>query len=423
MTVERMRKWARRRPVSSLVALSFGVATFALVSAPHARDSSYAEVARGRYLVYAGDCAACHTADGGQPFAGGRAVPTPFGMIYASNITPDKDTGIGTWSDDDFWRAMHEGIGKSGRHLYPAFPYPWYTKLTRGDVLAIKAYLDSLVPVRNPNRDPQLPWPLDWRGSLAVWNAMYFKPGVYRTDPAKSAQWNRGAYLVEGLGHCSACHSPKNSLGATERRRAFQGGEGEGWFATSLTGHPREGLGSWSIDDIVDYLKSGANTHARAMGPMAEVVEHSTMHLSDDDLRAIATFLKDLPAQEVSAPHTASANDDTFKRGRLVYVDQCAGCHMENGEGVSGVFPPIKGNSGVHAHDPTSLARLVLEGAPSARTVAKPEAFAMPGFADKLDDREIADLLTYIRSSFGNEADTVPASKVADVRKEIARGG
>jgi len=260
-----------------------------------ARDSSYAEIARGRYLVYAGDCAACHTDAGGRPFAGGRAVPTPFGTIYATNITPDRETGIGAWTEDDFWKAMHQGVRRDGSHLYPAFPYPWYTRLGRDDVLAIKAYLDTLPPVRQPNKEPALPWPLSWRGSLVVWNAMFFKPGVYALNTGKSAQWNRGAYLVEGLGHCAACHSPKNALGAVKNRDAFLGGQGEGWFATSLRPTSGEGLGGWSRKDIVDYLKTGATDRARAMGPMAEVVHNSTMHLTDADLEAIATYLQDLP--------------------------------------------------------------------------------------------------------------------------------
>jgi mono/diheme cytochrome c family protein len=401
---------------------SIAVAT-GIVSVAVARDSTFAEVLRGRYLAYAGDCAACHTDEGGQPYAGGRAVPTPFGKIYAPNITPDKETGIGGWSENDFWRAMHEGIGKGGKHLYPAFPYPWYTMLSHDDVLAIKAYLDTLAPVRKQDREPDLPWPMSWRGSLAVWNSMYFKAGEYQRDPAKSPEWNRGAYLVEGLGHCSACHSPKSALGGVERDHAFQGGKGEGWFATSLTGNPREGIGAWSADEIVEYLKSGANDRARAMGPMAEVVRNSTSHLSDADLRAIAVYLKDIPAHDAGNPKVASQDSDAMKRGRLVYIDQCAGCHMENGEGVAGVFPPVKGNTGLHAHDPTSLARLVLAGAPSARTPQKPESFAMPGFEGKLTDAEIADVLTYIRASFGNRADTVSASKVADVRKAIDNGG
>jgi mono/diheme cytochrome c family protein len=260
---------------------------------------------------------------------------------------------------------------------------------------------------------------MSWRGSLAAWNAMFFKQGEFVRDSSRSADWNRGAYLVEGLGHCGACHSPKNILGSVEQGERFEGGMGEGWFATSLRRSHGEGLGDWSVDDIVAYLKTGANVRARAMGPMAEVVEHSTSHLSDADLHAMAVYLKDLPGDDGNAhAQTASDDRDVLARGRLVYLDQCAGCHMENGEGVPDVFPPIKGNTGVHASDPTSLARLVLEGAHSAKTAQRPAGFAMPGFAGKLSDRDVADLLTYVRASFGNRAGAVKPSQIADVRAD-----
>jgi mono/diheme cytochrome c family protein len=408
-----------RRLHATLAAALVGIAGLALAeTAP--RDTSHAEIMRGRYLVQAGDCAACHTAEGGQPFAGNRAVPTPFGTIYSTNLTPDSDTGLGKWSDDDFWHAMHDGVRPNGQHLYPAFPYPWYTKLSHDDVLAIKAYLDTLPPVRQVARASKLPWPMSWRGSLAMWNAMFFKQGEFVPDPSRSADWNRGAYLVEGLGHCGACHSPKNVLGGVERGKRYEGGMGEGWFATSLRRSHGEGLGDWSVDEIVAYLETGANDRARAMGPMAEVVEHSTRHMSDPDLHAIAVFLKDLPGDDGSAhAQSVSTDHDVLTRGRLVYLDQCAGCHMEHGEGIAGVFPAIKGNTGLHADDPTSLARLVLEGAHSARTPQKPEGFAMPGFADKLSDRDVADVLTYVRASFGNRAGAVEPSKVASVRHSL----
>jgi mono/diheme cytochrome c family protein len=408
------------RRIAALTAAALACAMALAVAGADAVDSSHARIARGRYLAQAGDCAACHTADGGQPYAGNRPVPTPFGTIPASNITPDKATGIGGWSDDDFWNAMHNGIRPGGEHLYPAFPYPWYTRLSRDDVLAIKAYLDTLPPVRQQVGAPDLPWPLRWRESVAGWNLLFFKPGEQHVDTAHSAQWNRGAYLVDGLGHCGACHSPKNVLGGVKRDQRFEGGMGEGWFATSLRDTAGEGLRTWSADDIVAYLKTGANAHARAMGPMAEVVEHSTRHLSDADLHAIAAYLKDLPGDDHGArQQTASDQQDVLARGKLVYVDQCAACHMENGEGVAGVFPPIKGNTGVHASDPTSLARLVIEGARSAKTPARPEGFAMPGFGDKLGDADIADLLTYLRASFGNQAAPVTAHTVAGVRKIV----
>ena len=407
------------RRYAQLFAGAIGIALTCVVAGASAGDSSYAEVARGRYLVQAGDCAACHTADGGKAFAGNRPVPTPFGTIYSSNLTPDKATGLGNWTADDFMRAMHEGLSRDGHHLYPAFPYPWYTRLSHDDVLAIKAFLDTLPPVHQTVSAPKLPWPMSNRESVAAWNTIYFKPGEMQPDPKRSAEWNRGAYLVEGLGHCGACHSPKSFLGGVKKGERFEGGMGEGWFATSLRATNGEGLGTWSADDIVAYLKTGANAHARAVGPMAEVVEHSTSHLADGDLHAIATYLKDLPGAGDNAPkQSASSDRDVLNRGRLVYLDQCAGCHMENGEGVAGVFPPIRNNTGANAHDPTSLARLVLEGAPSAKTPQHPEGFAMPAFGAKLSDADVADVLTYIRASFGNRAGSVSSDQVAKVRKQ-----
>ncbi len=384
----------------------------------------HSQIMRGRYLVEAGDCTACHTAEGGQPFAGGRAIPTPFGTIYSSNITPDKETGLGRWSDEDFWQALHDGRSAKKGRLYPAMPFPWYTRLGHDDVLAIKAYLDTLAPVRNEVKEPELPWPLSWRAvALWAWDGMFFESGVFRRNAQKSAEWNRGAYLVDGAGHCGACHSPKNLLGAVKSDERFEGGMGEGWFASSLRPTTGEGLGSWSSDDIVKYLKTGANDHTRAMGAMKAVVEKSTSHLNDYDLHAIAVYLKDPTTGNAEHAKTQTASDhrEVLDRGHLVYVDQCEGCHMEKAEGLKGVFPPLAGNTALHADNATSLARIVLEGADGARTTQSPEGFGMPGFADKLSNADIAAVLTYLRANFGNRASEVSESKVADVRKQIAQ--
>ena len=414
----------RRVHIALLATLSIGASAAIAASLTDARTPPlYGEIERGRYLSSASDCMACHTADGGKPYAGGRAVPTPFGTIYAPNITPDKDTGIGNWTGEQFWKAMHEGMNADGSHLYPAMPYPWYTKLTKDDVLAIKAYLDTLPAVRSDTKKPALPFPLSWRGSVAAWNRLFFEPGVYQPNPKKSAEWNRGAYLVEGAGHCGACHSPKNVLGAVKQDQRFQGGKGEGWFAVDLT-EDRQGLGSWSIDEIVDYLKTGANGRARAMGPMGEVVEHSTSHLSGEDLHAIAVYLKDIPRPKDRDNREAKAADkDVLARGRLVYLDQCAGCHMENGQGVAGVFPDLRRNTALRSDKPDSLLRLVLEGARSVKTHARPEGFAMPGFGGKLSDEQVAEVLSYVRSTFGHGAGAIAKDQVADTRKLLGRKG
>jgi len=411
-----------RAPVRLLLSAAVGMVVCCTSSTANQSGTPplFSQIMRGRYLVSAGDCAGCHTAERGTAFAGGRPIPTPFGTIYSANITPDSQTGIGNWTDEDFWNAMHNGRSVDRGRLYPAMPYPWYTKLDHDDVLAIKAYLDTLPPAHSEVRAPDLPWPLNWRSvSLWAWDTMFFDAGTFRSDPHKSQDWNRGAYLVEGPGHCGACHSPKNVLGAVNKSNRFEGGMGEGWFASSLRPTRNEGLAEWSIDEIVEYLKAGANDRTRAVGAMKEVVEKSTSHLNDDDLRAIAVYLKDLPADNEQRVQRASADGDVLARGRLVYADQCEGCHMERGEGLAAVFPRLAGNTALHASDPTSLARIVLEGASSAKTVKSPEGFGMPGFGHKLGDADIAAVLTYLRASFGNRAAAVPASKVAEVRARI----
>jgi mono/diheme cytochrome c family protein len=398
-------------------AAALACALSALCAAAWAQGDTFTTLERGRYLVAAGDCAACHTAENGKPFAGGRPVPTPFGTIYSTNITPDKDTGIGQWTKEEFYRAMHEGRGPDGTRYYPAFPYPWYTKLSADDVRAIKAYLDVLPAVRQQNRKPDLPWPLSVRAGMAVWNALYFREGQYRTDTTKTPEWNRGAYLVEGLGHCGACHTPKNILGAPKRGDHLEGGYGEHWYAMSLTGDVRDGLGAWSPQEIVEYLKTGSTAKAAAGGPMAEVVENSTQHLSDADLHAIATYLKDVPARRTSASARA-ADKDVMARGEALYIDQCTGCHMENGEGLAQVFPPLKDSAAVQAKDPATVLEAIVNGVHVVATKDKPTGLAMPAFGWKLSNDEIADLATYIRNAWGNHADSASARQVAKIRKE-----
>ena len=379
----------------------------------------WGEISRGRYLVRAGDCVACHTADGGVPFAGDRAIPTPFGTLYSSNLTPDPDTGIGRWNDEDFYRAMHEGIDRQGNHLYPAFPYPWYTRLSRDDVLAIKAYLDTLAPVRQAHRANELPWPLNQRGVMAGWNGMFFDAGTYRPDPKRSAQWNRGAYLVKGLGHCGACHSAKNLAGAVDEDDPLTGGFAENAFAPSLAGGVRDGLGSWTEQDIVEYLGTGRNSRTSAAGPMAQVVQDSTQYLSKPDLQAIATYLKSLPAPKDKT--VASIDQDILDRGAALYVDNCEGCHLKQGQGEIGAFPPLRQSSAVQAQSADTLIGVILDGARIPQTTAEPTGLAMQGFADRLDDAQIADLTTYIRNAWGNHAEAVDAGHVQDLRETLRK--
>jgi mono/diheme cytochrome c family protein len=390
-----------------------------------AQGTTYTTIERGRDLVNAGDCASCHTDQGGKPYAGGLAVVTPFGVIYSTNITPDPTTGIGNWSKQDFYKAMHDGIRRDGKHLYPAFPYPWFTKVSREDVRAIKAFLDTLTPVRQENKPTELHWPLNVREVMAGWNDLYFHKGAFKADPKKSEQWNRGAYLVEGLGHCGACHTSTNVLGASKTGEKLKGGDfGEHWYAPSLTSGLRDGLGGWSVTEIVEYLKTGANGKSAAAGPMAEVVKNSTQYLSDADLNAIAAYLKESPAANAeAATRTAAIDKQALSRGEALYFDNCTGCHMENGEGLAHAFPPLKGSSAVQAKLPDTVIHVVLAGAKMAATPDKPTGFAMPAFDGKLDDKEVADLVNYIRNVWGNHASPTSADAVSKVRKDVEHGG
>ena len=405
------------------VTVALGLATLVATATPLPTQSQpgHASIERGRYLVKAGDCAACHTADNGKPFAGGRAVPTPFGIIYSTNITPDKDTGIGKWSEADLYRAMHRGVDRQGKNLYPAFPYPWYTKVTPGDVRAIKAYLSTLTAVRQVNRQNGLSWPFTMRSGLTVWNKMYLDEGTFVGDPKKSPEWNRGAYLVSGLGHCGACHTEKNFAGAVKKDKALQGGMGENAFAPSLAGDLRDGLGGWSAANIVEYLKTGSNDKSSAAGPMAEVVHDSTQYLSDGDLADIATFLKDSPRTNANVDHDADKNQ--MSQGAEVYADDCTGCHMDGGQGQLNVFPPLKGSSAIQARKAETVIRVVLGGAAIPATGAKPSGLKMPDFHDKLDDAQVAAVVSYIRNAWGNHASSVSAGDVADMRKQMRQKG
>ena len=400
----------------------FGLSLTIAVPA-QAQGTTYTTIERGRYLVNAGDCASCHTDQGGQAYAGGLAIPTPFGIIYSTNITPDRVTGIGNWSEEDFYRAMHNGIRRDGKHLYPAFPYPWFTKVSRDDVSAIKAFLNTLTPVRQENRPTKLFWPLNEREVMAGWNELYFRDGAFVADPKKSEQWNRGAYLVEGLGHCGACHTATNLLGAAKTTENLKGGDfGEHWYAPGLTSNLRDGLGGWSAAEIVEYLKTGANAKSAAGGPMAEVVKNSTQYLSDSDLNAIAAYLKDFPVEK-TATQAAEIDKQALSRGEALYVDNCTGCHMENGEGLTEVFPSLKASSAVQATLPDTVIHVVLAGAKAAATPSKPTGLAMPAFDRKLDDKQIADLVNYIRNGWGNHASQTDAGAVSKIRTDVENGG
>ncbi|TFW01947.1 c-type cytochrome, partial [Oxalobacteraceae bacterium OM1] len=358
---------------------------------------------------------ACHTARGGAMYAGGRAIPTPFGTLYAPNITPDKDTGIGGWSADDFWRALHNGKGRDGRLLYPAFPFPNYTKVTREDSDAMHAYFLSLPPVRRANHAHELKFPFDQRWLLTGWRALYFRPGVYEKEAQQTAEWNRGAYLVQGLGHCNACHTPRNALGATKRGGAMI--PILGWYASSLTGESDVGLGGWKVDQLTDLLHTGVSAQGAVSGPMAEVVQQSLQHLSREDVQAMAVYLKSLPQSQVEdAEAGANADEQTLKIGGSLYEKHCATCHGADGKGDPPGYPPLAGSRAVVLSSPVNPIRMVLHGGYAPSTRGNPRPFGMPPFGALLNDDDVAALVTYVRNSWGNHASAVSAAQVNQYR-------
>jgi mono/diheme cytochrome c family protein/uncharacterized membrane protein YphA (DoxX/SURF4 family) len=377
---------------------------------------SYDLVERGRYLATAADCAACHTKPGGAPFAGGVALETPFGTLVGPNITPDPDAGIGAWTDDEFVAALQEGRGRDGIRLYPAMPYPAYTKMTRDDALAVRAYLRTIEPASDKIEANQLPFPFNIRSDMAVWNALNFRPGRLEPDPSKSAEWNRGRYLVDALGHCGTCHTPKTALGADRDSAYLQGTTLQGWFAPNITADERKGIGRWSIDELVDYLKTGANRDAIASGGMGEEVVHSSSHMTDEDLKAIATYLLTLKPAPQDSPQPLAASDARMVAGQAIYKDNCAGCHTDAGTGVPRLFPRLAGSHAVQSDDSTTLIRTVLLGSQGAATAAAPTSPAMPSFAWRLNDAQVASVLTYIRNTWGNAAGGVSAFQVGTVK-------
>jgi mono/diheme cytochrome c family protein len=407
----------------NLMALTLAACTTVAIAARAAEDGqAFEKIERGRYLVVLGDCVGCHTAAGGKPFAGGAALETPFGALLGPNITPDVATGMGAWSEEDFHRAMHEGIGRDGARLYPAMPYPAYTKVTRDDVSAIWAYLRTLDPVRNEVQPNQLRFPFNVRRpATSTWDLINFKPGVFQPDPAKSDVWNRGAYLVEGLGHCGTCHTPKNITGGDRGSEALQGALLQDWYAPDLTEDPRTGIGSWSIEDIVRYLKTGANSYDIASGPMAEAVSNSTSKMTDGDLLAIATYLKDRAPRSGGAVTALAADNPRMVAGQAIYEDRCAACHSHRGAGVPSLFPRLASAPLVQSADPTSLIRVVLIGNRAVATSAAPTAPAMPAFGWNLNDTEIADVLTYVRNTWGNAASAVQPEDVTKLRARLQK--
>ncbi|WP_168879815.1 cytochrome c [Rhizobium sp. P28RR-XV] len=386
------------------------------------REDSFEQIEKGRYLATVGDCAACHTVPGGRPFAGGVVLKTPFGSLVGANITPDPETGIGNMTEEEFQKVMSDGQGKGGYHLYGAMPFTAYTKVTKTDNAAIYAYLQTLEPVKNQVETNQLPFPFNVRASLSVWNALNFEKGEFKASLEKSVDWNRGAYIVEGLGHCGTCHTPKNFLGGDENSDFLTGATLQDWYAPNITADPHKGIGAWTDEDIITYLKTGTNRFDTASGPMAEEVENSSRHWTDADLKAVATYLKESAGADAKSPAALAATDARMVAGREIYADRCSACHTPNGEGVPKLFPQLAKAPLVNGDDATSLMRVVLAGSRAGATDAAPTGPAMPSFAWNLSDDDVANVLTYIRNSWGNAAKPVEASDVGQLRERLTSG-
>ncbi|KAB8305864.1 cytochrome c [Erwinia endophytica] len=376
------------------------------------------KIARGEYVAIASDCVACHTSDSHKPFAGGYKIDTPFGPILSSNITADKETGIGNWSKGQFDAAVRHGKGSHG-FLYPAMPYPAYSTLTDSDLDDLWAYMQTIAPVHNKVIENQLSFPYNQRWLLGGWNLLFFHGAPFTPTASLSAQLNRGAYLVNGPGHCAACHTAKNIFGG-DVSNAMQGTTLQGWHAPDLTTNAHVGLGHWSEQDVVDYLHNGSNRFTVASGPMAEAVENSTQHMTPEDLAAIAAYLKTRPASTPSVPAALANDSATMHAGKLIYDTQCAACHLSSGAGVRNMIPTLAKNPQLNAADPASLLTVILNGSDGAVTTGNPTAARMPRFDWKLSDQQIAQVTTYIRNSWGNAAPEVKADKVAHARKAIA---
>ncbi len=371
-----------------------------------AQATTAAQVERGAYLARVGNCAGCHTVRGGAAYAGGRGIETPFGTVYAGNLTPDTSTGIGAWTSADLWRALHHGRSRDGRLLYPAFPYPNYTQITREDSDALYAYLRSLPAVQQASPEHALRFPYNTQLALAVWRVLFFAPGQALPDPARSAEWNRGAYLVNGLGHCAACHTPRNLLGAGRRGLALGGARlpGQGWYAPALDRPDEAGVAQWPLEDVIALLRTGVAPQGAVSGPMADVVFRSTQHLTDADARAMAVYLQSLPQRRPAPLPVASPAASALQRGGKVYEQHCAQCHGNQGQGKPDAFPPLAGNRAVLQADTTNLLRVVLQGGYLPATAGHPRPHGMPPFRHVLGDEDVAAVLSFVRNAWGNRA-------------------
>lgn len=384
------------------------------------------QIERGKYLATAGNCVSCHTKAGGEAMAGGVAFHTPFGVIYSTNITSDTEAGIGSWTQEQFADAMRKGVTPDGTHLYPAFPYPSFTKVSDEDIAALYAYIKTIPPSKAPATENEMGFPFNQRALMGIWKALFFKEGRYQNVAGQSAEWNRGAYLVEGLGHCGACHTPRNFLGAEDSSRNMSGGTYEEtvkpglirpWSAVNLTSAP-DGLKAWSVDDLARYLKTGHGARAGTFGPMNDVIINSTHEMTEADTKAMAVYIKSLPEIQRAPKVELSAAD--LREGETLYTIHCGTCHLPTGLGAtpgSELGPPLVGSAIVQAEDPASLINTILYGAQLPTSLLEQNGWkSMKGFENEVDDAQAAAIATYVRASWGNHGAKVTADQVAKQR-------
>lgn len=428
----------------AIIVLGFIVvfgADYLAPSKPELADSASAAagnkdlIAKGAYLARMGDCVACHSVPDGKPFAGGLAMATPMGTIYSSNITPDRQTGIGAYSLQAFARAVREGRLPDGTHLYPAMPYASYAKISDDDIRALYAYfMQGVKAVSLASKPAEMRFPFGIRKLMSVWNLAFYDASDFDDKASENAQIARGAYLTEGLAHCGACHTPRGfgqqEKGLTGKDPDFlTGASVDGWTVPALRAKDGPGVGAWSAQEIADLLRSGRSVHSGVTGPMTDVIANSTQYATPEDAMAMAVYLKSLPsgATQDAAPKFVASdktanelrNGITRTLGARLYVDNCAGCHRSSGSGEKSAFPALAGNPLVLTDDPSSLIHVILAGATLPSTQAAPSDLGMPHFAGRMNDDETAELATFVRSAWGNKAAAVNASQVAAVRKTL----
>ncbi|MGE6385194.1 c-type cytochrome [Pseudomonas sp. NPDC078416] len=393
-----------------------------LANAPLALSPALIE--KGEYVARLGDCVACHSVAGNPPFSGGLEMATPMGSIFATNITPDKRSGIGNYSLDDFDRAVRQGVAADGHRLYPAMPYPSFSKFSDDDVKALYAFfMKGVTPADVPSKQSEIPWPLNMRWPLALWNAAFADSDPYQTKSGKDEAWNRGAYIVQGPGHCGSCHTPRsitmNEKALDERSPAYLSGALiDGWYAPSLRQDPNIGLGRWSEPEIVQYLKTGRNVHSVVTGSMTEAFNNSTQYMSDDDLGAIAHYLVSLPGNGKDGPpwKPSPAPVAWSSPGARTYLAKCSSCHGQDGRGQGQWIPQLAGASSSMVNESATGINATLNGSDRVIAGGVPDAYRMPPYRNQLTDQEIADVLTFVRSTWGNQGDAVEAKEVSKLR-------